>query len=232
MTPRLQFRWLQRAFLVLGILLLMLWSGTSLDSHAFQFVQSQAFEAALRAAEAGPPGATLRNAAIQDPSESDPARDATAPEAVLGRIVIPRLRITAMVAEGVDSRTLGRAVGHVPSTALPGSPGNCGLAGHRDTFLRGLGDVRVDDVIRIVTLEGTYRYQVEWTKVVEPERVDVLDSTATRSLTLVTCYPFAYVGRAPQRFVVRARQLDTVADSTAVGDLGALRPQGLTAKER
>lgn len=231
MAPSLQFRWLQRAFLVLGLFLLMLWSGALLDSHAFQLVQSQAFEAALREAGPVPPVSAPRTAAAVEPDESGP-RDAAEPEAVLGRIVIPRLRITAMVAEGVDTRTLGRAVGHIPSTALPGRPGNCGLAGHRDTFLRGLGKVRVDDVIRIVTLGGTYRYQVEWTEIVEPERVDVLDSTATRSLTLVTCYPFAYVGRAPHRFVVRARQLETIARSTADDDPGALRSQGPTTKGR
>jgi len=133
---------------------------------------------------------------------------------VLGRIEIPRLRIAAIVAEGTDDKTLARAIGHVTSTALPGSPGNCALAGHRDTFLRGLGDVRANDSIRIVTLERTYTYRVEWGVVVEPDRVDLLDSTATRSLTLVTCYPFNFVGRAPQRFVVRARQSGPTALAT------------------
>lgn len=231
MVPSLQFRWLQRAFLVLGLFLLMLWSGSFLDSHAFQVVQSQAFEDALRDAKAIPGVSAPRTAAVVKPGASDP-KGASEPEAVLGRIVIPRLRIAAMVAEGTDNRTLGRAVGHIPSTALPGWPGNCGLAGHRDTFLRGLGKVRVDDVIRIVTLEGTYRYQVEWTEIVEPQRVDVLDSTATRSLTLVTCYPFAFVGRAPQRFVVRARQLETVAGATVDDGSGVLRSQGPTTQGR
>jgi sortase A len=148
---------------------------------------------------------------------------------VLGRIEIPRLGITAIVAEGSDAKTLKRAVGHISSTELPGSPGNCALAGHRDTFLRGLGGVRVNDVIRIVTLERTYTYQVEWSEVVVPRRIDVLDSTATRSLTLITCYPFAFVGHAPQRFVVRARQVE---DSTAIEDGGPFHPQGLTAEGR
>ena len=118
------------------------------------------------------------------------------------------------------------------STALPGRPGNCALAGHRDTFLRGLGGVRVNDVIRVVTLERTYTYQVEWSVVVEPRRVDVLDSTATRSLTLVTCYPFRFIGHAPQRFVVRARQVDPVASATAFEERSAFQPQGLTAEGR
>ncbi len=126
---------------------------------------------------------------------------------VLGRLDIPRLKISAIVAEGTDAKLLKRAVGHISGTALPGRPGNVGLAGHRDTFLRGLGEAREDDVIRFVTLRGTYSYRVEWGAVVEPGRVDVLDSTATPSMTLVTCYPFQAIGPAPQRFVVRARQV-------------------------
>jgi len=98
-------------------------------------------------------------------------------------------------------------------TALPGGPGNCGLAGHRETFFRGLGGVRENDVIRIVTRTRTYTYRVEWSAVVEPRRIDVLDSTATRSLTLVTCYPFNYVGHAPRRFIVRATQVTRVEGS-------------------
>jgi len=128
---------------------------------------------------------------------------------LLGRIEIPRLHIAAIVAEGADAATLRRAVGHIPSTARPGSPGNCALAGHRDTFLRPLAGVRVNDRIQIVTLRGTYTYEVAWTEVLDPRRIEVLDSTATRSLTLVTCYPFEFVGHAPQRFVVRAKQVMT-----------------------
>ena len=112
-----------------------------------------------------------------------------------------------MMTEGVDKQTLSRAIGHVPTTARPGEPGNCALAGHRDSFLRGLGGVRVDDVVRIVTATRTFEYRVEWTRIVDPHQVDVLDSTATRSLTLVTCYPFEFLGHAPQRFIVRAREV-------------------------
>jgi sortase A len=153
-------------------------------------------------------------------------------DAVLGRVEIPRLGISAIVADGTDAKTLGRAVGHIPTTALPGRPGNCALAGHRDTFLRGLGGVRPRDVIRVVTLEGTYAYQVAWTEVVDPRRVDVLDSTATRSLTLVTCYPFVFVGHAPKRFVVRATQI-TQVDAAGSGATAARDGfEGLTAEGR
>jgi len=180
MMSRAWFRWLQGGLLVLGVLLLASWSRTESESRAFQSGESKKLEAAVES------------------------------EGVLGRIEIPRLGIRAMVAEGTDENTLRHAVGHIPSTASPGSPGNCALAGHRDTFLRGLGGVRVNDVVRVVTLDSTYTYRVEWIRVVEPQRVDVLDTTAARSLTLVTCYPFAFVGHAPRRFIVRARQVEPI----------------------
>ena len=230
MTTRPRFRWLETGFLILGVLLLGLWSKTYFETRGFQSAESRKLDAALREAESRPRGAApSHNAAFVGPRGSVPA---TGEKGVLGRIEIPRLRITAIVAEGVDVKTLQRAVGHVTSTALPGGPGNCALAGHRDTFFRGLGGVGVNDVIRIVTLERTYTYQVEWSAVVEPRRVDLLDSTATRSLTLVTCYPFVFVGHAPQRFVVRARQIETFTGSTAIEDRGALQPQGLMAERR
>jgi sortase A len=95
-------------------------------------------------------------------------------------------------------------VGHIPGTALPGDSGNVGLAAHRDTFFRRLRDIRPDDEIVLTTPDGTFRYTVEGTKVVEPGDVWVLDPTEEPALTLVTCYPFTYVGSAPQRFIVRA----------------------------
>jgi sortase A len=211
MKTRLRFRWLQRVLLVLGFLFLGLWSMSYLEARGFQAAESKEFEAALREAAAGQSDAARVRAFIGPPASAAPKRG-KASEGVLGKIEIPRLRIAAIIAEGVDARTLKHAVGHVPSTALPGRPGNCALAGHRDTFLRGLGGVRAGDVIRVVTLERTYTYRVEWGVVVEPRRVDVLDSTDARSLTLVTCYPFEYIGHAPQRFVVRARQDGPVAE--------------------
>jgi len=142
--------------------------------------------------------------------ESAPAPTLTSKDA-LGRIEIRRLGISAIVAEGTDDSTLKGAVGHVPSTAQPGEPGNVGLAGHRDGLFRGLGRVRKNDLIRIVTPRGSYSYRVAYSVVVGPHRVDVLDSTAVRSLTLITCYPFHWIGHAPKRFVVRAVQFEPLA---------------------
>jgi sortase A len=130
------------------------------------------------------------------------------PRSVVGRIEIPRLGMSAIVREGVDNSTLRRAVGHVPQTALPGESGNAALAAHRDTFFRPLKDVRKGDRITVTTREGVHEYRVTETRVVTPDDVSVLAPTMNPTLTLVTCYPFNFMGTAPKRFVVRA-QTDT-----------------------
>jgi sortase A len=131
-----------------------------------------------------------------------------APLAVLR---IPRIRVEVAVLEGTDDWTLNRAVGHIEDTATPGTQGNSGIAGHRDGFFRGLKDVRAGDVIEIETLSSVASYRVERMWIVEPEDVSVLDLTATPSVTLVTCYPFYFVGSAPQRFIVRAVRTEATA---------------------
>lgn len=127
-----------------------------------------------------------------------------APGSLLGRLEIPRLSVSAVIRAGSDARTLQLAIGHIPGTPAPGQPGNVGLAAHRDTFFRRLGDLRLDDEIRLVTPQGTLVYRVEHTDIVQPRDVWVLDATSSDVLTLITCYPFTYVGAAPERFVVRA----------------------------
>jgi sortase A len=117
---------------------------------------------------------------------------------------IPRLGLTVPVLEGTEEITLNRGVGHIEDTALPGERGNVGIAGHRDGFFRVLKDVTSGDTIRLVTVGETLAYTVQDIRVVDPEEVQVLDPTGTPVLTLVTCYPFYYVGNAPQRYVVRA----------------------------
>lgn len=112
-----------------------------------------------------------------------------------------------MILEGTDDRTLRRAVGHIPGTPLPGQPGNVAIAGHRDTFFRALRNVRKDDEITLMTLEGSYRYRVDSISVVGPEDTQVLDNSGSDILTLVTCYPFYFVGPAPRRFIVRAQRI-------------------------
>jgi sortase A len=112
-----------------------------------------------------------------------------------------------MVREGAGEGTLRTAVGHIPGTALPGAAGNVALAGHRDTFFRALRNIRKNDSIDVQTGHGTYRYLVESTEIVGPRDVAVLKASGGETLTLVTCYPFYYVGSAPKRFIVRAAQV-------------------------
>jgi sortase A len=117
---------------------------------------------------------------------------------------ITKLQLEVAVLPGTDDRTLDRGVGHIEDTAAPGTSGNTGIAGHRDGFFRGLKDIAAGDTIELDTLDGKSVYQVERTWIVEPEDVSVLDPTPSSALTLVTCYPFYFIGSAPQRFIVRA----------------------------
>ena len=124
--------------------------------------------------------------------------------APLGVLRIPRLHLEAPLLAGSDDATLDRGLGHIEDTAPPGTDGNAGIAGHRDGFFRVLKDIAEGDAIELQTLGGRETYRVERTWIVEPDDVSVLDPTPSRSLTLVTCYPFYFVGSAPQRFIVRA----------------------------
>jgi sortase A len=132
-------------------------------------------------------------------------RTATKQGALLGRLEIPRLGISAIVVEGDNSATLRHAIGHIPGTALPGDPGNVGIAGHRDTFFRALKRIEPGDRIVLTTFAGVYEYRADSSSVVSPDAAGVLAPTQQPQLTLVTCYPFRYVGPAPNRFIVRAR---------------------------
>lgn len=136
------------------------------------------------------------------------ARAVARPGRAWGRLDLPRLGLSALVAEGVDDRTLGVAVGHFPGTSLPGEAGNVALAGHRDTVFRRLQEIRPEDLMRLTTPDGAFEYRVEWLAIVDPGRTDVVAATDKPALTLVTCYPFDYVGSAPLRYVVRARSID------------------------
>ncbi len=131
----------------------------------------------------------------------------TASRALVGRIEVPRLNLSAVAREGVDVRTLRIAVGHIPGTALPGHRGNAGFAAHRDTFFAPLESVRKGDEVIVTTTDGVFRYAVTGPRVVEPADLSVRDPTSDTTLTLVTCSPFDYFGSAPQRFIVRAALL-------------------------
>jgi sortase A len=126
--------------------------------------------------------------------------------AMVGMLDVPRLELSTPVIQGDDGRTLQRAVGHLPDTPLPWEPGNSAIAGHRDGLFRPLKDVKVGDEIRFRTPREEIRYRVSRTAIVMPDDVSVL-APGQSALTLITCYPFHYVGTAPKRFIVHAERL-------------------------
>ena len=125
---------------------------------------------------------------------------------VIAWLEIPRLRISTAVLEGDDDVALRLGAGHIPGTPIPGATGNVGIAAHRDSFFRPLAGIEPRDRIRLRTPDGDREYTVESTRIVQPSNVSVLANTRESELTLVTCYPFRYVGPAPLRFIVRARR--------------------------
>ena len=185
-------RWSRNVFLIIGLLALSYVGFALLDTRLYQAEQARRFERALKETNL----ARAESPAIAV-SEGSP----------LGRIEIGAVGLTVMVLEGTDEGTLRRAVGHIRGTPLPGQRGNVALAGHRDTFFRGLRKIRVNDEITLTTLSGSYRYRVDSTKVVKPEETEVLEDDGDDILTLVTCYPFNFVGSAPRRFIVRAHRV-------------------------
>jgi len=124
--------------------------------------------------------------------------------AVVGTIDIPAIGLSTPILEGVSSRALRLAVGRIPGTALPGDRGNMALAGHRDTVFRGLSRIKHHDQVVVTTPKGSQIYRVRSMEVVEPKDTRVLEPTSESKLTLVTCYPFRYIGPAPKRFIVHA----------------------------
>lgn len=155
----------------------------------------------------GPAAPVARPQARQAPRDRPQRNPRQLDPTVVGRIEIPRLGLRAIVREGADHATLARAVGLVPNSARPGENGNMVLAGHRDTFFRPLRKVRVGDVVRLVRPDGTFDYRVDALHVVKPEETSVLQSRGVEELTLVTCYPFRFIGPAPERFIVSASRI-------------------------
>jgi sortase A len=125
----------------------------------------------------------------------------------IGEIQIPSVGLQAVVIHGASPQILRLGVGHLPETPIPGEPGNIALAGHRDTFFRSLRRVHPGDTITLRSRAGTFQYRVDSTTIVSPQDVAILLPSRRNQLTLVTCFPFDYVGAAPNRFVVRAFEI-------------------------
>jgi sortase A len=156
---------------------------------------------------------TLDHTLPGDPSSVSGPPKGAAEGSLVGRIDIPRLDLSAIVFEGTSDDTLSRGVGHLRGTAVPGERGNLVLAGHRDTFFRELRNIREGDHVRVKAPDGVYEYSVDSTSVVQPDQTEVLRPSEDATLTLITCYPFTYIGNAPERFIVRAHATKSVEQS-------------------
>lgn len=184
-------RFAPRLFLWLGVAILAYAGGTAAYAGAYQRYQSWKFEQEL----------TQRGAKAEISEDTADLREG----AIVGRLDVPRIGISVMVLQGIEKKTLIVGAGHVQGTPLPGAAGNVTIAAHRDTFFRKLEDIRPGDSIQVATLRRTYEYIVDSTEIVDPDDIEVMESRGRPELTLITCYPFYFVGPSPRRFVVHAR---------------------------
>jgi sortase A len=192
MALRTALRSVPRLLIWLGVSALVCASGALAYASAYQRYESWKLQQVVAADR-------IALAATEDDPvelrEGDP----------IGKLDIPRIGISVIVLHGVDDKTLILGAGHVPGTPRPGTEGNFVIAGHRDTFFRAMERIEAGDTVRFSTAHDTYEYVVESTEIVGPEHTYVMESHARAELTLITCYPFSFVGGAPERFVVRAR---------------------------
>jgi sortase A len=205
------YRWVGRALIAFGVACLIFYSVVTVRAWRYQRAAKSQVEQMISIET--PPGTPP--AVREDiPVVSKPL----APGELIGRVDIPRLKLSAAVAEGDDDKTLGKAVGHLPDTPLPWHRrGNVALAAHRDGLFRSLEGIRLDDDIRIVTSRGEYHYRVTKMHIVDPDDVWVIAPTDTPTITLITCYPFSFVGNAPRRFIVKAELVGHLAGSVLTG---------------
>ncbi len=174
-----------------GVLLLLLGARDLWESHFGQSDAARQFQEEV----AQRPPASEKREPLPPPRRGEP----------MAELLIPRLDTELFVVEGDGARELRRGPGHLQGTAMPGTQGNCVIAGHRDTHFRVLKDLRAGDDLILRTSAGQYLYRVKSLKVVSPRDTDSLKPTSDAELNLITCYPFYYVGSAPKRFVVEAR---------------------------
>ena len=194
-------RWIERTLLVLGIALACWCAAVMMEAMYWQHMAPP------------PPPLTITETVPGD--AGSPAPPPPAPGTWVARLEAPSIDLATTVLEGSDDATLRRASGHIEETALPGQRGNVGIAGHRDTTFRPLRNLKVGDPLDLTTSDKVYHYRVASTSIVAPTDVYVLDQTSEPTLTLVTCYPFEFIGHAPRRYIVSARLIDEEARTLA-----------------
>jgi sortase A len=182
----------QRFFLAVGFVTLAYAGVTLAYAALYQRYESWKFERKIDTIDL-----TKRAAIVAEPVDLTEG-------GLIGKLEIPRIGISVMVLQGIEEDTLHLGAGHVPGTPLPGREGNSAIAAHRDTFFRKLQGVRAGDRVQFSTVRETSEYVVESTEIVEPDDTRVIESRGLRELTLISCYPFYFVGPAPQRFIVHA----------------------------
>ncbi len=209
MTQSLVRTWLSRALIAFGLALMIFFSVVSVHTWRYQRAAKTQVEDTI---------SIDRAPAVRE--HLPDVLKAPAIGTLIGRVDIPRLELSAAVAEGDDDKTLGKAVGHLPDTPLPWHRrGNVALAAHRDGLFRRLEKIRLNDDIRVVTARGEFHYRVTNTHIVDPDDVWVIAPTDTPTITLITCYPFSFVGNAPKRFIVKAALVGHVAGSVLTGSV-------------
>ena len=185
--------WIERGLVALGVVLAAYCAAILVEARFHQ------------TAPLAPPLVVTQTVLPGDSSDHKaPPPAVPAAGVLLGRLEAPSVKLSTSVLEGSDDATLSRGSGHIEDTPFPGQPGNVGIAGHRDTTFRALRNIHIGDTLQFRTADRLYRYRISKTWIVEPEDVYVLDPTPQPALTLVTCYPFEFVGHAPHRFIVRA----------------------------
>jgi len=209
MTRDSLLRWLERGLLGVGLALAAWCAAVLVEARFYKQLPVPASYGPLKVTQT-----------VILPGEGGGSTPTPAPSAgaLIGRLEAPTVKMSATVLEGSDDGTLSRGAGHIENTPFAGQPGNIGIAGHRDTVFRPLRDVKVGDPLALTTADRTYRYRISQTLIVGPDDVYVLDPTGRPTLTLVTCYPFNFVGHAPKRFIVRATLEGDDTRNTRPGD--------------
>ena len=203
------YRWITRALIAFGLACLIFYTAVTVHTWRYQRAAKTQVQQMISIQR---PAEVLEHV----PNVAMPLKRGE----IIGRVDIPRLKLSAAVAEGDDDKTLGKAVGHLPDTPLPWHRrGNVALAAHRDGLFRRLENIRLEDDVRVVTPRGEYHYRVKNTRIVDPDDVWVIAPTPTPTVTLITCYPFSFIGNAPQRFVVQAEMIGYVAGSVLKGSV-------------
>ena len=205
MQRSVKLRWLERGLVTAGILGAVCYVGLNVPA-----VIARARPQASQVSSDGPilPDSALGSAYLQrSGSFADGAK--------IGTISIPQLHLVAPVVEGIRDGDLRRGVGHVPGSAMSGGLGNMVLAAHRDTIFRPLRSIQKGMDIQVNGTDGTYHYRVDSLQVVSPDKLEVLAISDQPQVTLITCYPFNFIGSAPMRFIVKAHLISPIADTPA-----------------